>query len=212
MRYATNEQAIAERAAGLTTSEHEYIKPDGKLCVLTAAQVAAGVHLTPKWLAERTLAECIHRYHAARRQDPHEFMEADKALNAAHRVMGRFDAPRKSKCLACGKGFLDTELKIEDKRTRGRCALCYSHYVQRVQYTNPVQKARSKYLDTVAKKEPKKSKHCPKCHHLRHKDEFLKFSDPYGHCTICRDDEWNQQRRARAIAQAGLPRKPMGAA
>ena len=94
-----------------------------------------------------------------------------------------------------------------DGREKPRCGLCASHFDLRRRYKSVYYKDRSKELTRLALKEPKKSKHCPTCHHFRHRAAFLKFNDPFAECSLCREEKMdaamaarNEDRRKRRIA------------
>lgn len=101
------------------------------------------------------------------------------------------------KCIDCGRrGELAPRT---DGRTAARCSVCDAQFQKRRRYTNPVQQARSRTLEILARKEKRKSKHCPRCHHLRRKDAYINFSDFYGVCVMCRDEDFANAQREQHI-------------
>ena len=89
------------------------------------------------------------------------------------------------RCSTCNRKCEPVVAK--DRRVTAKCSICAAHYELRTRYDNQHYRNRSNYLSRVAMDSPKQSKHCPGCHHFRHKSEFLRFSDLYGECSLCRE-------------------------
>lgn len=202
-------QYMLDRIAGLTTSEHEYLAITGYTIALTAAQIKQGKY-NNAWRAAKAHAEAYHALKAlparCHRWDRDaavaKLNDAEEALADARLQNRVLKAPR---CQDCRCKIDNTkELHKQDQRAGSRCPLCYQHYLKRKQYNNPIQRAQSKVADLAASKKPKQSKHCPKCHHLRHKKQFITFNDPYGSCELCRNDEWNAHRAANRSKGLGV--------
>ena len=86
----------------------------------------------------------------------------------------------KRRCVTCN-------VKLD--RAAEKCALCLTQEALQIPYADKRVRQRS-YAETAkAKRDPTHAKHCPKCHHFRHKKAYLKFNDPYGVCVVCRDGE-----------------------
>lgn len=110
------------------------------------------------------------------------------------------------KCIDCGhKGDYAPRY---DGRTALRCSKCDVHFQKRKKYTNPMQQTRSRTLELLARKDKRRSKHCPRCHHLRRKDAYVVFNDPYGVCVLCRDEDFSaaqlEQHLKRDFTKEGL--------
>ena len=194
-------QYVLDRMAGLTTEEHEYISIHGHRVALTAKQIERGWY-TPLWRAKKLHADAWHAHknlpagtHSYDRQLAQQ--KVDEALEDLQRMyLLHYEYKRVLRCVDCNKKITEAPTVL-DARTKPRCALCLSHFQRRTKYVNKVDKARSRALETAAARDKKRAKHCPNCHHLRPKESFLRFNDPFGRCEICRDADERKLMQAR---------------
>lgn len=109
-------------------------------------------------------------------------------------------AGRRQRCGECGK-LVDRVIEPEDKRELARCPACLDAFTHRREYVDKYYKVRNKALITLAKNNKKQARHCPECRHLRVRSEFIKPNDPYGVCSLCRQQTEDALKKAEAQAR-----------